>query len=156
MDYFSFFLFLSFSLVERCTTLFTTTSIVETTTTTTRNPRRNHNRNKARRQPPSQTAQTHRKHTANPRNLCETPNKQTRRNETNPQTTKVFDQINRVHGQRDTMKFKLDGLDVFFPYPAIYPEQYEYMLELKRSLDAKGHCMLEMPTGTGKTVALLA
>ena len=46
------------------------------------------------------------------------------------------------------MRFSLDGLDVFFPYESIYPEQYEYMLELKHSLDAKGHCMLEMPTGT--------
>jgi len=54
------------------------------------------------------------------------------------------------------MKFDLDGLEVFFPYPSIYPEQYEYMLELKNALDAKGHCMLEMPTGTGKTVSLLS
>ena len=38
----------------------------------------------------------------------------------------------------------------------IYPEQYQYMLELKRSLDAKGHSMLEMPTGTGKTITLLS
>ncbi|CAM9527544.1 unnamed protein product, partial [Heterosigma akashiwo] len=30
------------------------------------------------------------------------------------------------------------------------------MLELKRSLDAKGHCLLEMPTGTGKTVCLIS
>jgi DNA excision repair protein ERCC-2 len=45
---------------------------------------------------------------------------------------------------------------VFFPYPYIYPEQYEYMVELKRSLDAKKHCLLEMPTGTGKTVTLLS
>ena len=36
------------------------------------------------------------------------------------------------------------------------PEQYAYMLELKRSLDAKGHSMLEMPTGTGKTITLLS
>ena len=46
------------------------------------------------------------------------------------------------------MRFDLDGLDVFFPYEFMYPEQYDYMLELKRSLDAKGHCLLEMPTGT--------
>lgn len=38
----------------------------------------------------------------------------------------------------------------------IYPEQYAYMLDLKRALDAKGHCLLEMPTGTGKTIALLS
>lgn len=30
------------------------------------------------------------------------------------------------------------------------------MLELKRSLDAKGHCLLEMPSGTGKTATLLS
>ncbi|OWK49697.1 TFIIH basal transcription factor complex helicase XPD subunit [Lonchura striata] len=30
------------------------------------------------------------------------------------------------------------------------------MLELKRTLDAKGHGVLEMPSGTGKTIALLA
>lgn len=45
------------------------------------------------------------------------------------------------------MRLDLDGLDVFFPYDFMYPEQYDYMLELKRSLDAKGHCLVEMPTG---------
>ncbi len=30
------------------------------------------------------------------------------------------------------------------------------MCELKKTLDAKGHCILEMPTGTGKTVTLLS
>ena len=54
------------------------------------------------------------------------------------------------------MKFNLEGLDVYFPYEFIYPEQYRYMLELKRSLDAKGHALLEMPTGTGKTITLLS
>jgi DNA excision repair protein ERCC-2 len=54
------------------------------------------------------------------------------------------------------MRFLLDGLEVFFPYDYVYKEQYQYMLELKRSLDAKGDAILEMPTGTGKTVSLLA
>ncbi|CAG9460982.1 unnamed protein product [Pedinophyceae sp. YPF-701] len=54
------------------------------------------------------------------------------------------------------MKFQLEGLTVVFPYEFIYPEQYRYMLELKRSLDAKGHSLLEMPTGTGKTITILA
>lgn len=54
------------------------------------------------------------------------------------------------------MKFKIEGLTVYFPYEYIYPEQHEYMVELKRSLDAKGHCLLEMPTGTGKTITLLS
>ena len=50
----------------------------------------------------------------------------------------------------------VEDIEVQFPYPRIYPEQYAYMLELKRSLDAKGHSMLEMPTGTGKTITLLS
>ena len=47
-------------------------------------------------------------------------------------------------------------LTVFFPYEYVYKEQLQYMLELKRALDAKGDAILEMPTGTGKTVCLLA
>ncbi|KAL1357719.1 hypothetical protein HN51_009599 [Arachis hypogaea] len=54
------------------------------------------------------------------------------------------------------MKFQIEDVTVYFPYDNIYPEQYAYMLELKRALDAKGHCLLEMPTGTGKTIALLS
>ncbi|XP_066911999.1 general transcription and DNA repair factor IIH helicase subunit XPD-like [Clytia hemisphaerica] len=54
------------------------------------------------------------------------------------------------------MKLNIDGLLVLFPYDYIYPEQYSYMFELKKSLDAKGHCLLEMPSGTGKTVSLLS
>ncbi|NXG52470.1 ERCC2 helicase, partial [Psilopogon haemacephalus] len=50
----------------------------------------------------------------------------------------------------------VDGLLVYFPYDYIYPEQFSYMLELKRTLDAKGHGVLEMPSGTGKTVSLLS
>lgn len=34
-------------------------------------------------------------------------------------------------------RLNIDGLVVYFPYEYIYPEQYSYMLELKRSLDAK-------------------
>lgn len=45
---------------------------------------------------------------------------------------------------------------MFFPYDYLYEEQLRYMQELKAALDAKGHCLLEMPTGTGKTVCLLA
>ena len=54
------------------------------------------------------------------------------------------------------MRFNLDGLDVFFPYDYLYKEQYEYMLNLKRAIDDKGHVLLEMPTGTGKTVCLIS
>lgn len=47
-------------------------------------------------------------------------------------------------------------LPVLFPYPRIYPEQYAYMCDLKKTLDAGGNCVLEMPSGTGKTVSLLS
>ena len=54
------------------------------------------------------------------------------------------------------MKFYIGDLPVLFPYPRIYPEQYAYMCDLKRTLDEGGHCVLEMPSGTGKTVSLLS
>ncbi|KAI0818617.1 DNA repair helicase [Irpex lacteus] len=54
------------------------------------------------------------------------------------------------------MKFEIDDLPVIFPYDRIYPEQYSYMCDLKRTLDSSGHCVLEMPSGTGKTVSLLS
>ncbi|KAK2739654.1 DNA-dependent ATPase of the nucleotide excision repair factor 4 complex [Myotisia sp. PD_48] len=54
------------------------------------------------------------------------------------------------------MEFLIDDLPVLFPYPRIYPEQYAYMCDLKKTLDAGGHCVLEMPSGTGKTITLLA
>ncbi|KAJ0699207.1 putative DNA helicase [Helianthus anomalus] len=54
------------------------------------------------------------------------------------------------------MKFQIEDITVYFPYDHIYPEQHAYMIDLKRALDAKGHCLLEMPTGTGKTIALLS
>eukprot|EP00494_Astrolonche_serrata_P010117 UN10176 len=48
-------------------------------------------------------------------------------------------------------------LIVYFPYDYVYPEQFDYMHNLKRSLDSgRGQCLLEMPTGTGKTVSLLS
>ncbi|KAH9368465.1 hypothetical protein HPB48_012605 [Haemaphysalis longicornis] len=56
----------------------------------------------------------------------------------------------------DATTIDVDGLPVFFPYDYIYPEQYAYMLQLKQCLDAKGHGVLEMPSGTGKTVTLLS
>jgi DNA excision repair protein ERCC-2 len=34
------------------------------------------------------------------------------------------------------MRFNVDSLEVLFPYDYIYPEQYEYMVELKRLLDS--------------------
>ncbi|KAJ1722329.1 TFIIH/NER complex ATP-dependent 5'-3' DNA helicase subunit [Coemansia erecta] len=54
------------------------------------------------------------------------------------------------------MRFYIDDLPVIFPYDYVYPEQYQYMCSLKKSLDSKGHGMLEMPSGTGKTISLLS
>ena len=56
------------------------------------------------------------------------------------------------------MKIQMQDMIVYFPYDYVYPEQYDYMLSLKETLDGggNGHCLLEMPTGTGKTVSLLS
>lgn len=54
------------------------------------------------------------------------------------------------------MKFFIDDLPVLFPYPLIYPEQYAYMSDIKKTLDVGGNCILEMPSGTGKTISLLS
>ena len=53
-------------------------------------------------------------------------------------------QSSRQPASLDKMRLLIDGLPVFFPYEFIYPEQFQYMLELKRALDAKGHCLLEV------------
>jgi DNA excision repair protein ERCC-2 len=50
----------------------------------------------------------------------------------------------------------IDGLTVPFPYDSIYPEQLRYMWSLKKTIDNKGQGLLEMPTGTGKTVAVMS
>lgn len=68
----------------------------------------------------------------------------------------VFNIFELLEEEESRMKFTIEEVTVYFPYDNIYPEQYAYMIELKRTLDAKGHCLLEMPTGTGKTIALLS
>lgn len=54
------------------------------------------------------------------------------------------------------MVIDLEGLRVYFPYEQIYPEQLKYMRSLLRTIQNPGHCLIEMPSGTGKTVALLS
>lgn len=41
------------------------------------------------------------------------------------------------HRRLPAARLNVDGLLVYFPYDYIYPEQFSYMLELKRTLDAK-------------------
>ena len=43
-----------------------------------------------------------------------------------------------------------DDLEVLWPYDFLYPEQFQYMQKLYSALQS-GHCLLEMPTGTGKS-----
>lgn len=40
-------------------------------------------------------------------------------------------------------RLNIDGLLVYFPYDYIYPEQHSYMVELKRTLDAKARHLRE-------------
>jgi DNA excision repair protein ERCC-2 len=54
------------------------------------------------------------------------------------------------------MRFFIDELLVLFPYDFIYPEQLEYMRSFKEGLDRRGHLVLEMPSGTGKTISILS
>jgi DNA excision repair protein ERCC-2 len=54
------------------------------------------------------------------------------------------------------MIININGIKIYFPYKYIYPEQYEYIKEVINSLSTPGHILIEMPSGTGKTVALLS
>lgn len=54
------------------------------------------------------------------------------------------------------MIIDIDGINIYFPYKYIYPEQLQYIKEVRNSLDTPGHILIEMPSGTGKTVALLS
>lgn len=54
------------------------------------------------------------------------------------------------------MIIKIDDVEIYFPYDNIYPEQLTYIKELKSNIDTSGHILIEMPSGTGKTVALLS
>lgn len=54
------------------------------------------------------------------------------------------------------MRLYIEDLPVTFPYSLAFNEQVIYMEYLKKTLDSTGHAILEMPTGTGKTICLLA
>ena len=70
--------------------------------------------------------------------------------------------------EESVMQFFIDELEILFPHPHIYPEQYQYMCLLKQSLDARhaasqsaptehttARCV-ELPPGAGKTTAALS
>ena len=73
-----------------------------------------------------------------------------------PQQDEVPHRVRLYNPSRFNVLTVYSDLEVLFPYPRIYPEQYAYMCDLKRTLDVGGHCVLEMPSGTGKTITLLA
>ncbi|KAI5148053.1 uncharacterized protein NESG_02172 [Nematocida ausubeli] len=54
------------------------------------------------------------------------------------------------------MIIKMGNIEVFFPKNNIYQEQMQYIKELYEVVQDKGHCLIEMPTGTGKTIVLLS
>ena len=54
------------------------------------------------------------------------------------------------------MRILIGDLPVIFPYTLVFNEQVEYMNYLNSTLNSTGHAILEMPTGTGKTISLLA
>ncbi|CAG7829108.1 unnamed protein product [Allacma fusca] len=56
-------------------------------------------------------------------------------------------------GQKSS--FYCQGINIPFPYEEAYPCQEHVMQEVNQNLNACTNCLLESPTGTGKTVALL-
>lgn len=54
------------------------------------------------------------------------------------------------------MKFTLNDIEVYFPYDQIYPEQLNYISSIIKNITTPGNLIIEMPCGTGKTVALLS
>lgn len=54
------------------------------------------------------------------------------------------------------MKIQIEDIPIYFPYEKIYPEQLKYIKSLLKSIQSPGHILIEMPSGTGKTVALLS
>lgn len=51
-------------------------------------------------------------------------------------------------------EYTIGGVKIYFPYKA-YPSQLAMMNSILRGLNSKQHCLLESPTGSGKSLALL-
>lgn len=54
------------------------------------------------------------------------------------------------------MIFEVNEIPIYFPYEYIYPEQLKYIKTLLTSIQKPGHILIEMPSGAGKTISLLA
>lgn len=54
------------------------------------------------------------------------------------------------------MLFYIKDIPIYFPYAILYPEQHEYITEIIESLLTNGPSLIEMPSGTGKTISLLS
>lgn len=54
------------------------------------------------------------------------------------------------------MIFEIESIPIYFPYEKIYPEQLKYIKSLLNNIMKPGHCLIEMPSGTGKTISLLS
>ncbi|OCT94970.1 Fanconi anemia group J protein homolog [Xenopus laevis] len=51
-------------------------------------------------------------------------------------------------------EYTIGGVKILFPCRA-YPSQFAMMNSIMRGLNCKQHCLLESPTGSGKSLALL-
>ncbi|KAG8122636.1 hypothetical protein E2320_018119 [Naja naja] len=53
-----------------------------------------------------------------------------------------------------TSEYTIGGVKILFPCKA-YPSQLAMMNAIVKGLSSKQHCLLESPTGSGKSLALL-
>jgi hypothetical protein len=51
--------------------------------------------------------------------------------------------------------FPMEGIHIGWPYPKVMPPQRQMILRILKGLKAKQHVILESPTGTGKSAAIL-
>uniref|UniRef100_A0A493T934 Helicase ATP-binding domain-containing protein n=1 Tax=Anas platyrhynchos platyrhynchos TaxID=8840 RepID=A0A493T934_ANAPP len=54
----------------------------------------------------------------------------------------------------DVSEYTIGGVKIIFPCKA-YPSQLAMMNAIVKGLNSRQHCLLESPTGSGKSLALL-